>query len=387
MTSVDPQLEQAAEKETTVVYGVYDSSAQPLTVRMNDFFIDRQKVKIEEKSYFFHLLAVMLDAGIPVMRALKILSKKTSHERFSRIINTIAYDVERGKRASQSMTKFPDVFKSSEVGVIRSGEAIGNLGSLLFRLAEQTQRAHELFLKVRGAMIYPITVMIALFISGGIVVTVVIPKLDEFFTQSNYEMPLLTLIVLKVGRFFVEFSWLVLIALILVGLVLSFYSSTENGRRRMDGWILYIPWVKDVIRKYNVAQFVQLMSLLVDSGVPIHEAIAITSGAMSNTLYKDFMRILKYDVERGNKIADSLAKAPFLFPETVVAMIAVGENTGQLGLISDKLAKHYEREVQHSLDNFTTILEPVVIVIVGVAVGILAIALLAPIFSLSTLVA
>jgi len=386
MTAQNPKLEQSAEKETTVVYGVYDSAAQPFMVRMNDLFIDRQKVKIEEKSYFFHLLAVMLDAGIPVMRALKILSKKTSHERFARIINTIAYDVERGKRASQSMTKFPDVFKASEVGVVRSGEAIGNLGSLLFRLAEQTQRSHELFLKVRGALIYPITVLIALFLSGGIVVTVVIPKLDEFFTQSNYEMPLLTVLVLKVGRFFVEFSWLVLVVLVLFGLIMSFYASTQNGRRRVDGWILNIPWLKEVIRKYNVAQFVQLMSLLVDSGVPIHEAIEITGGALGNTLYKDFMRVLKHDIERGNKIASSLAKAPYLFPETVVAMIAVGENTGQLGLISDKLAKHYEKEVQHSLDNFTTVLEPLVIIVVGIAVGILAIALLAPIFSLSTLV-
>lgn len=386
MTSLNPKLEQESEKATTVVYGVYDSSAQPLTVRMNDFLIDRQRVNIEEKSYFFHLLAVMLDAGIPIMRALKILSKKTSNERFARIINTIAYDVERGKRASQSMTKFPDVFKESEVGVMRSGEAIGNLSSLLFRLAEQTQRAHELFLKVRGALIYPITVMIALFISGGIVVTVVIPKLDQFFTQANFEMPFLTLLVLKVGRFFVEFSWLVLIGLILVALILSFYASTHNGRRRVDTWLLNVPWLKEVIRKYNVAQFVQLMSLLIDAGVPIHESIEITGGALSNSLYKDFTRVLKHDVERGEKVAVSLAKAPFLFPETVVSMIAVGENTGQLGLISEKLAKHYEREVQHSLDNFTTILEPIVIVIVGLAVGVLAVALLAPIFSLSTLV-
>lgn len=387
MTSLNPKLGESAEKETTVVYGVYDSSSQPFMVRMNDLFIDRQKVKVEEKSYFFHLLAVMLDAGIPVMRALRILAKKTTHERFARIINTIAYDVERGKRASQSMTKFPDVFKASEVGVVRSGEAIGNLGKLLFRLAEQTQRSHELFLKVRGAMIYPIAVMIALFVSGGIVVTVVIPKLDQFFTQSNFEMPTLTLLVLKVGRFFVEFSWLVLIGIVLVGLMMSFYANTQNGRRRVDGWLLGVPWLKHVIRKYNVAQFVQVMSLLVDAGVPIHDAIKITEGALSNTLYKDYMRVLKHDVERGEKIANSLTKAPYLFPETVVAMISVGENTGQLGLISDKLAKHYEREVQYSLDNFTTILEPVVIVIVGLAVGVLAVALLAPIFSLSTLVA
>ncbi len=386
MTMQDSTLQKASEKETTVVYGVYDSTSQPFAVRVNDFFIDRQSVSIEEKSYFFHLLAVMLDAGIPVMKALKILSKKTGHPRFARIINTIAYDVERGKRASQSMTKFPDVFKASEVGIVRSGEAIGNLSGLLFRLADQTQRAHELFLKVRGALIYPVTVLIALFVSGGIVVSVVIPKLDQFFTQSNYELPKLTLFVLAVGRFFVEFTWLLLISIILLGLILSLYANTAAGRRRVDGYLLRVPWLNKVIRKYNLAQFVQLISILLDSGVPIHEAIDITGGALSNALYKDFMHILKHDVERGGKIAESLSKAPYLFPETVVAMIAVGENSGQLGLIADKLAKHYEREVQYALENFTSILEPIVIVIVGLAVGILAVALLAPIFSLSTLV-
>jgi len=145
--------------------------------------------------------------------------------------------------------------------------------------------------------------------------------------------------------------------------------------------------IRSFVRKLNVAKFVQLLSLLVEAGVPIHEAIGISGGAMNNSLYKDFLKKLKSNVEHGEKIAENLAKAPFLFPETVVAMVSVGENTGQLGLIAEKLAVHYEREVTNSLDNFTTILEPLVIIIVGIAVGILALALLGPIFSLSTLVA
>lgn len=380
-------LKKQSEKETSVVYGVYDSSSQPWTVRLNDFFIDRKKVKVSEKSYFFHLLAVMLDAGIPIMRSLKILSKKTTNERFARIINTMAHDVERGKKMSQSMTKFPDVFKQSEIGVIRSGEAIGNLGKLLFRLADQTQRSHELYLKVRGAMIYPITVLVALLISGAIVVTVVIPQLRDFFEQSAFEMPWLTKFVLEFGSIMIRFSWAILILIVAASLLFSFYVSTEKGRRVFDEKTLSTPWVEDIVRKLNVARFVQLLSLLVEAGVPIHDAIQIASEAMSNRLYKDFLVTLKQSVERGEKIAQNLSKAPFLFPETVASMVSVGENTGQLGLISEKLALHYEREVEHSLENFTTILEPVVIVIVGVAVGILALALLGPIFSLSTLVA
>lgn len=379
-------IQKASEKETSVVYGVYSNVGQPFSVRMQDFFIDRKRVSVKEKSYFFHLLAVMIDAGIPIMRALKVLSKKTENARFARIINTLAYDVERGKLMSVSMQKFPDVFKDSEVGIIRSGESIGNLGLLLFKLAKQTERSHALYLKVRGALIYPITVLIALLISGAIVVTVVIPKINEFFTQAAFDLPFLTKVVLTGGTFFINFLWLIVILIVFLVLLGTFYAGTEKGKRRMDVWALSFFFVGDTVRKLNVSRFIQLLSLLVESGVPIHEAIRIASGAVTNSLYKDFLNELRLGVERGEKIADNLAKAPFLFPETVVAMISVGEGSGQLGKISEKLATHYEQEVENSLATFTTILEPIVIVIVGVAVGVLALALLGPIFSLSTLV-
>jgi len=379
-------LSRPSEKETAVVYGVYDSSSQPFSVRFQDFFIDRKRVGIEEKSYFYHLLGVMLDAGIPITRALKVLSKKTENLRFARIVNTLAYDVERGKVLSQSMAKFPDVFKESEVGVIRSGESIGNLAQLLFKLADQTQRSHALFLKVRGALIYPSTVIVTLLIAGAIVVRVVIPQINQFFQQANFEMPWLTQVVLKGGTFMVDFSWLLIMLVVFIVLLTSFYVKTESGRRRVDEMALSLPWLSDVIRKVNVARFVQILSLLVEAGVPIHEAIGISSGAMNNRLYQDFLTELRYNVERGEKIADNLAKAPFLFPETVVAMISVGESSGQLASISQKLAAHYEDEVSRSLETFTALLEPLVIVVVGIAVGVLALALLGPIFSLSSLV-
>lgn len=379
-------ISKPSEKETSVVYGVYDSSSQALSVRIKDFFIDRKHVSVQEKSYFYHLLAVMMDAGIPVLKALRVLSKKTINPRFARIVNTLAYDVERGRLVSQSMTKFPDVFPESEVGVIRSGESIGNLSMLLFKLAEQTQRAHNLYLKVRGALMYPSTVLIALFVSGAIVVRVVIPKIEQFFTQANFEMPFLTQMVLQTGRFMVNFSWLILLVLVFFALLGSFYVNTVAGRERWDTLLLTLPGISDVIRKLSVARFVQLLSLLVEAGVPIHESIRIAGGAVNNRLYQNFLEDLRMHVERGEKIADQMATAPFLFPDTVVAMISVGESSGQLASISQKVAAHYEEEVQNSLETFTALLEPVVIVFVGVAVGILAMALLGPIFSLSSLV-
>lgn len=380
-------LQKPSEREVSVVYGVYDSRMQPLSVRMRDFFIDKKSISIKEKSYFYHLLGVMIDAGIPIMKSLKVLSKKTENERFARIINTLAYDVERGKKISQSMTKFPDVFKESEVGIVKSGETIGNMADLLFKLAGQTERTNNLIMKVRGALIYPITVLIALMISGAIVVTTVIPKIRDFFLQANADVPPLTDFVLNIGTFLINFSWFILIAILIVVLSFSFYVNTESGRRRFDRFLLSAVWVSDVIRKLNVATFVQMLSILVGAGVAIHEAIRIASESMNNSLYKDFLVGLRQDVERGERIAENLAEAPFLFPETVTAMISVGETTGSLSVIASKLAKHYEREVEQSLENFTTILEPIVIVFVGLMVAVMALALLGPIFSLSSLVA
>ncbi len=384
MDNVNFSLTQESEKEVNVVYGVYNSFEQPFFTRMRDFFIDRMGVSIQEKSYFFHLLAVMLDAGIPIMKSLKILSKKTANPRFARIVNTLAYDVERGKQLSQSMAKFTDVFKDSEIGVIKSGEAIGNLSLLLFKLAEQTERAHALFTKIRSAMIYPATVFIALLASAIIVTFVVIPKMKLFLKDTGAELPFLTDLVLMAGSFLVEFGFLLLIGFAIMATVFSMYIATDEGRKKLDTFFLSVPWIKDIVRKLNLTKFVQILSLLMEAGVPIHEAIRISSGAMNNVLYKDFLGFLKKQIEQGEKISENLAKAPFLFPEMVVSMISVGESSGHLGKISDKLARHYENEVENALNGFTAILEPIIIVIVGLAVGVFALALLGPVFSLSS---
>ncbi len=284
------------------------------------------------------------------------------------------------------MAKFSEVFKESEVGIVRSGESIGSLDQILFRLAKQTSRMHALYLKMRGAMIYPITVLVALMIAGLIVVIMVIPRLNEFFEQGGYDMPFLTRMVLDVGQFFIQFFWLIVIALVFLAMLASFYVNTDEGRRNVDRWLLRVPVLHHLIRKYNISRLIQNFSMLVESGVPIHEGITITAGAIHHTLYKDFMVDLRKRIEQGERISESMDAAPFLFPETVVAMMSVGERTGQLGLISDKLASHYEQEVEHALDNLSTVLEPVIIIFVGLAVGIFALALLGPIFSLSSLV-
>ncbi len=379
-------LKQNSEPGSYVVYGVYDSVNQPWTVRLHDFWVDRSRVPVQEKSYFFHLLATMLDAGIPIVRSLQILSKKTQNERFQRILNTIAYDVERGQKMSQSMLKFTTVFKESERGVIRSGEAIGQLPKLLFRLSDQSSRLESLSMKIQSALTYPVIVLLALLASLVLMVTWVIPKISVFFTEAKIDLPWLTRAVLAMSAFFSQWFWLLLFGFILAMAGVWFYLQTENGRAAWHLFLLRFFMTGDLVRKRNVAESIEIMSLLLDGGVPIHEAISIASEAVPNIHYQRFLMELKSAVERGETLESKMKEAPFLYSESLTAMIGVGESSGQLTLISQKLAKHYEEEIEYGLTRMTTLLEPLVMLVTGVLVGLFALAVLGPIFSLSSLV-
>src|SRR3989339_1243985 len=172
--SIDDLLRQLNQKEgkskdEKVVYGVYDSNKQPAWTKANDFLVDRSRISLREKSYFFHLTAVMLDAGVPILKTLQVLKNKVESPHFKRVVNSLAYDVEHGKKLSDAMSKFPDVFSDAEIGVVRSGEAVGNLNQIMFKLAQQLESLYALSLKVRGAMVYPATVLAALVVALWII--------------------------------------------------------------------------------------------------------------------------------------------------------------------------------------------------------------------------
>ncbi|MFA6528428.1 MAG: type II secretion system F family protein [Candidatus Gracilibacteria bacterium] len=377
---------QGKSKEEKVVYGVYDANKQPAWVKANDFLIDRSRISLKEKSYFFHLMAVMLDAGIPILKTLQILRNKVESPHFRRVINTLAYDVEHGKKLSEAMSKFPSIFDDAEIGVVKSGESIGNMSQLLFKLAKQLESSYRLYLKVKGAMIYPITVLIALVFAMWIVLTFVIPKLEDFFTQSDVSLPWITLFVLKLSGFVSNYWWLLLIILLFLFAAWSFYVSTKFGRIRWDRFKLNMPVFGDLIRKSILSRVLRILSVLINAGLPINKTLEILGDASGNALYKMKLYDIKDDVENGEKISDSMATSPFLFPETVTQMIQIGEQSASLGKSADKVADHYETEVEHAVKNMTTILEPVVIIVVGLAVAVIALAILGPIFSLSDIV-
>ena len=200
----------SGKKRREVIYGVYDNKGESLFVKINDFFIDHSKVSIKEKSYFFHMLAVMVDAGIPVVHALASYAKRTQNERFARVLSTIAYNSEHGFTLSDAMSRFPDIFTEVEVGVIKSGEAVGKLGDMLFRLSDEVGRSHELRMKLWSAAFYPMAVFVTLLIVAVAMLVFVFPTLINLLTQGgiSYEkLPLMTRVLITAHTVVVDYWW------------------------------------------------------------------------------------------------------------------------------------------------------------------------------------
>jgi len=372
-----------------VIYGVYDSARQPLHIRLDDFFIDHSRVPLQEKAYFFHLLAVMIDAGVPLVQALKMLANRSGSERFYRVLTTVAFNVIQGKKLSESMARFPDVFGEMEVGIVRAGEAAGNLDKMLFRLSDQLDKSHELQMKLVTAAIYPIAVLVVLLtVVIGMLIWVV-PSLTSLLIQGGLkesEFPPATRLLLGVSGLVSGYWWALLLGGVILYLILRVYIASENGRYRWDLFRLKLPIIGNLMRRVMVLRFISTLGILIEAGLPVVQALTIIATSLSSEIYRLKVWEVIARVQQGERISEALMDAPFLFPETVTQMLAVAEQSAAIGSISEKVGAHYDREIDNSLKRLTSLFEPVMIVFVGFTVAILALAILTPIFRLSQLV-
>ncbi len=372
-----------------VIYGIYDNSNQPLSVRINDWLIDHSKVSLKDKAYFFHLLAVMLDAGIPLLQSLHILQRREKNQRFKRVIATLHHAVSTGKTLSDSMARFPDVFSDVEVGVVRSGEAVGRMNDMLIRLSTQLDKNHELQMKLYSAAIYPTSVLTTLIIVGIAMMIWVIPNLLRILSDSGLpesEYPLPTVILVAATNILQGYWWAIIIGIILLVGIFQVYTHTTTGKFKWDYFKLKIPVVGTMLRKVYVLQFIRLLGILVTSGLPVTKTLQIIATSLENELYTLKTWNILAKVQQGQPISNSIQASPFLFPDTVSHMLSIAEKTAAIGPISEKIGDHYDREIDHSLRRLTALFEPLMIVVVALAVALLALAVLLPIFKLTQIV-
>ena len=379
----------AAKKKETVIYGLYDNRNAALFTKINDFMIDHSSVGLKEKAYFFHLMAVMIDAGIPMLRTLEVLSGNTDNPRFQRVINTLVHSTSEGQSISDSMARFPDIFTEAEVGVIKAGEVAGNLNKMLFQLSIQLEKSHDLQTKLITAATYPVVILLALV---GIVIAMmvwVVPTLTRLLNEgglSEDQYPLPTKILIAISSAISGYWWLIILIFVGIYALYRVYKSTPTGKFQIDYVKLRIPIVGALMRKVLVLRFISLLGILIDSGLPVLKALQIIGGSIDNELYKlKTWEVIK-DVQVGGKISDSLALTPFLFSETVVQMLNIGESSASVGSISQKVGLYFDREISHTLKRLTSLFEPIMILFVGAVVALLALAILLPIFNLTSLV-
>lgn len=354
-----------------------------LFTQLNNAVIGWTKITLREKVTFFQLLGVMINAGMPIIRSLYVLSEQIQNLKLKSVIRQLALEMEEGKSLSQAMEDHPSVFTQADRGMIASGEASGNLKSILNDIAHQSEKSANIVAKVRGAMIYPAAILIIMCICLFLILTMVVPKLTSLFSEGGAELPATTQILLALSDLAQNY-WLTLLLGFLV-MVLGFliFRQTKQGRYTLDLALLYLPIFGKLLRELMISRFARMMASLMMAGVPIVKALEIDSNALGNEVYKKRVGYAAQDVAQGIPLGENLSGSDFLFPPMVASMVLVGEQTANLSEVCGKIADYYESEVDTAVASLSKLMEPVILVVMGGMVGFIVAAIMQPIISLS----
>ena len=339
-------------------------------------------VSLTEKLFFTRNLRVMVSAGLPLPRALTTLADQTKNKKFKKAISSIQEEVVRGKSFSDCLTGYPDIFSELFQNMIRVGEESGTLDGALKTLSQQIEREYDLKSRIKGAMIYPAVIICAMIGIGILMLAVVVPQLAQVFEELEVDLPLTTRIVIAIGNFLAQ-SWYLAI-LIILALAFTFFRviKTKAGKRIVDRLTLKIPIISPIIRKINTAYTTRTLSSLIAAGVPITRSLEITSGTLGNIYYKSAIATVAERVKKGEKIAQAMKSYEDIYPSIVAQMVAVGEETGETSSILTQLADFFEEEVSNATKNLATLIEPIIMLIIGAAIGFFAVSMVQPIYSM-----
>lgn len=341
------------------------------------------RVSLLEKLTFIKNLAVTLRAGLPVSRALSVLTKQMPNAYFRQIIGQITQNVEAGKSLSESMAIYPGVFSSIFVNMVKVGEQSGDLDKTLEYLGRQIERDYNLIRRTRGALIYPAVVMGALVIIGYLMFTFVLPRLTATFKEFNTELPVLTVVIIKTVDILSRYSLLVALGMLVLIVVLWFWHKTESGKLFFHKLNLLMPVIGRLVKKLNLARFTIILGGLLRSGMPIVEALRITANTMTNVYYQRSLTDASEKVKIGVDLVQALEREPKLFTPMVTQMIQVGEESGTMEQVLEEVANFYEAEIDDTVKNLSSIIEPVLMIVIGAVVGLLAVGLILPIYNIT----
>ncbi len=341
------------------------------------------RVPLREKIVFIEDLQIMMKSGIAGPRALKIIAKQNKNPKFKKILEEIATAVESGKSLHEAMEPYPKIFSHIFISMVKVGEVSGNLEKSLEYLAIQLEREADLKSKTKGAMIYPGVIVSAMIIIGLLMAIFVLPKLTSVFKDFDMKLPLATRVVIAISDFMGNNAFIVLSLFVAVTGSLIYYVRTPIGQQTIDFILLKFPIISPIVKKINLARSSRVLSSMMGSGIAIVEGLQISSEAVGNVFYQRALAEASNEVKLGKPVTATLSKYEWLFPEIVVQMLEVGEETGTMETILQQLATHYESEVDNTMRNLSSIIEPLLLLLIGGVVGILALALISPIYNIS----
>lgn len=340
-------------------------------------------VPLKEKIIFIQDLALLMRSGVATPRALRIIAQQTSHKYLQKIVKEMAEAVESGKSLHESMGAYPKVFSHIFLSMVKVGELSGNLEKTLDYLKTQLTREAELKSRTKGAMMYPAIIISAMLIIGVLLAIFVLPNLTSTFKESGVELPIMTKIVIVISDFASNNKILVLISMVAVGALSAGAMKTKQGQIIFNTFLLNMPMINPIVKKINVARFTRVLSSLIKSGISVVEGLKITSSAMDNNFYRDSIAAAGEAVKVGKPLTESLSKNEKLYPFIVTQMLSIGEETGNMDTILEQIAEQYEAEVDDTMKNLSSIIEPLLLLVIGGVVGFLALALIMPIYNIS----
>ena len=347
--------------------------------------IRKPKVKLKDLAVFSRQFATMINSGLPILRALAILAEQSSHKLLSETLNQCRTDVEQGSSLSGAMQKHPKVFNDLYVSMVKSGEMGGSLDTTLLKLAAMLEREVHLRGKIKSAMTYPVAVVGLVVLIMGAMLLFVVPQFKGIYGQLGGQLPLPTRVLLMLSDALKTYWWMVVAMAFGARFLLRRYKATENGRTKIDSLKLRVPVFGTLFHKTALSRFSSTLAMLLSAGVPILQALDIVSDTVNNKIVSKAVVDVQSSVREGESIAKPLSKHP-VFPPMVVQMIAVGEETGQVDTMLEKVAQFYDQEVEASVDALTSLIEPLLIAIIGAFVGAAVIALYMPMFNIIKLI-
>lgn len=339
-------------------------------------------VPLTEKIMFTRNLQVMIAAGVPLPRALDLLAVQAQSKKLKDALIATKEDIIKGKSFSEALRRHPDVFSEIFFSMVKVGEETGNLEEVLKNLTLQMEREHDLKSKIKGAMIYPSIIILAMMGIGLLMLVMVVPKLAATFEELGLELPPTTKMVIFLATLLTEKWYLFLLALVPAFFLFRLGGRTKGGRKTMDKLFLRLPIISPLIKKTNAAFTVRTLSNLIASGVPIVRSLEVVSKAVDNFYFQQALEKASQRVEKGAKLAEVLEEYRDLFPVLVIQMIMVGEETGQTSSVLRKLADYFEEEVATATKNLASVIEPIIMLAIGVGVGFFAVSMIQPMYAM-----